>query len=66
MGEDYTWPSWLDLLENEARRNGWKLPPPAPAWKRLTIIRHIRAMRSPNRGTAYDQWVFNMIWWGYC
>jgi hypothetical protein len=57
---------------------GWVMPS-APRWKRLPIIRHLRAIRAAWHvfqhdsfytrlgmiPTGYDQWVLHGIWKGY-
>lgn len=51
----------------QGKRNGWVMPE-APLWKRLPIIRHIRAIWNsyqvarwysmvPGIPTGYDEWV---------
>lgn len=64
MGEDYTWPSWDDLLRNEAKRNGWALPE-SVWWQRLAGVRHLRSVFL-NVENAHDYWKANMIWRGRC
>lgn len=63
--------------EKDAQGMGWIMPA-APRWKRLPIIRHIRAMalsfgvarhnrfyRSIGKiPTGYDSWVLHGIWIG--
>lgn len=65
--------AWLQ----QAERNGWKMPV-APAWKRLPVIRHVRAIwcaiqverwYSSGPGmigvrTGYDDWALWGIWHG--
>lgn len=67
MGEDYTWPTWDDLLFSEARLNGWTIPE-VPRWKRLPVIRHIRVMLrgNPHIEDGHAYWMANMIWRGHC
>lgn len=66
-------PEWY----RDAERNGWVMPV-SPWWKRLPIIRHVRAvygsiMVSRHNSfwlsaglipTGYDQWVLHGIWHG--
>ena len=68
-------PSWDDLLLNEAYRNGWYIPCQPSIWKRLPVIRHLRALRlgmeidRRHEGAiprAYDIWMVNIIWRGWC
>jgi hypothetical protein len=62
-------------------QNRWELPPPAVHWKRLPVIRHIRAAvlsfavelhysRWASIGcfrrTGYDRWVIYAIYRGWC
>ena len=63
--------------EKDAQGMGWSMPT-APAWKRLPIIRHVRAIyhainvsrhnafyRSMGMiPTGYDEWVVHGIWKG--
>lgn len=67
---------WL----KDQKENGWILPPPAASWKRLVIIRHIRAAilrwkveRHYAYGpgliglrSGYDDWVLYAIQRGWC
>jgi hypothetical protein len=64
---------WL----KDGRRNGWVMPC-APTWKRLPIIRHVRALVLSERVAkhnaawlglgftqrGYDAWVLRGIWLG--
>lgn len=64
----------------DARDNGWILPPSAPRWKRLPIIRRLRVARyrakiqehyssgigSIGLPTGYDNWVLYAIDRGWC
>jgi hypothetical protein len=63
--------------EVAAAENGWEMPP-APKWKRLPIIRHVRAIWLSQQvarhnyfygqiglaPTGYDEWVCAGIWQG--
>jgi hypothetical protein len=67
-------PDWIKT----GRDLGWQRPT-APRWKRLPVIRHIRAIRAAIAvdrherfyrsigliPTGYDQWVIHGIWHGY-
>lgn len=65
---------WL----KDGAENGWQMPT-APRWKRLPIIRHLRAIYWHNKverhyrmcaalgmvgRTGYDEWVVYGIWHG--
>ena len=74
--EDYKSPSWDDLLFREAEINGWTVPA-SPRWKRLPVIRHLRAIaygfRVESEGracrrfpTGHQIWMHNIIWRGWC
>lgn len=74
--EDYKYPTWDHLLLREAHLNGWTVPY-APLWKRLPVIRHLRAiaygLRIESEGQAYRRfptghqvWMHNIIWRGWC
>jgi hypothetical protein len=66
-----------DPWEIDGKLHGWSMPP-SPWWKRLPIIRHVRAMYNSYlvnrhntfyRGiglipTGYDTWVLHGIWRG--
>ena len=69
------------LWHEQKAHHGWKLPPPAARWKRLPVIRHIRAAflsvavelhysRWASVGffgrTGYDRWVIYAIYRGWC
>jgi hypothetical protein len=59
------------------KRNGWVMPA-APRWKRLPVVRHLRALRAAwyvyeNEAfwgrlgmipNGYDRWVLHGIWKG--
>lgn len=63
--------------ETDGQRYEWKMPS-APRWKRLPIIRHIRALKlkvaverhySAGIGmigirSGYDDWVIYGVWYG--
>lgn len=67
----------LDYWLQDASENNWTMPP-APWWKRLPVIRHIRAAylqgqvaqhnvmwRSVGKiPSGYDSWVIYGIWIG--
>lgn len=66
-------PMWIKTGIN----NGWSLPS-SPWWKRLPIIRHVRALflaycvERHERAwsgigipTGYDQWILFGLWHGY-
>ena len=66
-----------ELWENDGRDYGWQMPS-APLWKRLPVIRHVRAIynvimidrherlwRSLGAiPSGYDRWVVWGIWHG--
>lgn len=72
MSRDYAF-EWL----KQGRDNGWIMPA-APWWKRLPVIRHLRAAILKSRvehhnafwisagkiPTGYDEWVLFGIWHG--
>ena len=66
-----------DHWEDDGKLNGWQMPR-APRWKRLPVIRHIRAIyhnwrvsqhewfysRIGMLTSGYDRWVLHGIWRG--
>jgi hypothetical protein len=58
---------------------GWRPPAPAPGWKRLPVIRHIRTWRDMRRvdgwyrhgpgsigiRSGFDSWVLVGMWRGF-
>ncbi|QPC43985.1 hypothetical protein HW532_15580 [Kaustia mangrovi] len=67
----------LAIWREAGKLNGWRMPY-APWWKRLPVIRHIRALLIAERigrwyrhgpgsiglRTGYDDWVLVGIWHG--
>jgi hypothetical protein len=65
--------------DKAARDNGYEPPAPAPLWKRLPVIRHLRTWRDMWRvsrwyksgpgsigvPTGYDSWVLVGMWRGF-